>query len=170
MKKLFLCLLLLLCLAGCSPVNNEISEGDLMRYKDFIHLIENNGDFVEQSEFFDFEVVTEKIDSGYSFYLIIDNPRYAMYHVGAVAIIDGHDYQNEMAPNVGIFGTETYNLIPNQSNVKNGYYKGILLNGLSSKESFDLKFVVSWTNNKHDQLSYVYGIVHVNNETVNEEN
>lgn len=158
MKKLVV-LLVLLSLCGCSSKKNK-DEADYLRYKDNLLLIDNAPAFVESSDYFDATLEVTNNVNGFSYYLIIDNPRYAMYNVSVVAVIEGVTYdENTMAPNYGIFGEERLNLIPNQLYIEGGYVKGVVVNGVTNNDDFVLKVLVSWTNENNDKTHYEYLII-----------
>ena len=143
MRKLLITLILLLVLSGCSvDTNQDISANG--RYFDMISLLKSNQKFMTSSDNFDIVGEVAKINDGYRYYIIIDNPHIALYNVEVLAIEEGIDYSKSMACNIGIFEDTPYNLIPNQANVEKGYVKGLSVSGVSQNKNIRLKVLVLW--------------------------
>ena len=141
MKKVLLCLLLLFTLSACKQGN---SSSDDDKYLDYCSLLAEHSGFAAKSEFFDVSTDITAIEGGYRFYIIIDNPKVAMYNVEAIAIEDGVDYSKTMAANIGIFEDNRYTMIPNQANPEQGFVKGISISGISGRSEPHLKLMVQW--------------------------
>ncbi len=144
MKKL-ICVLLILFLAGCTVDPKQEADPNAS-YLDMIDLINEYDSFGTVSNHFDISAELAKIDSGYRFYVYIDNARVAMYDVEVMAIEKGVDYRKQMAANLGIFDSNTYNLVPNQANPAKGYYEGIVVSGVSQNSACELYILVQWKN------------------------
>ena len=141
---------LLLC--GCSLLPNKTQDAD-DRYFYLIDMLNEHETFSDASRYFAIEVEMAKIENGYRYYIIIDDPQLAMYDIELIAIEKDVDYTEKMAANIGIFEDTQYNMIPNQSNVEDGYVKGLVASGVSSKAETTLYIFVQFKNSD-------YSIVH----------
>lgn len=144
MKKLLLILSIML-LCGCQQDGREAADPD-QRYSYLIEMIEENERFATSSNYFDIAVDMTRIASGYRYYIIVDEPRIAMYDIEMIAIEEGVDYRNRMAANVGIFEQKEYNMVPNQANSEKGFVKGIVASGVSDKSETTLYIFVQFHN------------------------
>lgn len=143
MKKIFILLLGLIILSGCSNTAvNEVSSDD--RYNDMIELVETNKNYLATAEYYDITFDIASIGGGYRYYIFIDNPRIALYNISVIALEDGVDYKTSMAPSVGVFEGKTYNMIPNQTNSDKGYVKGVVLSGTTTNENPHIKLLVQY--------------------------
>ena len=97
-----------------------------------------------------------RIEDGYRYYVIIDKPTLAMYDIEVLAIEPDGDYQNNMAANVGIFEEEEYHMIPNQSNVQEGYVKGVIASGLTQNPEITLHIFVQFKNADYSTVHTEY--------------
>lgn len=150
MKKLilvFLCLILFGCDKGVDKKNLSFQS-----YNDMKQLLQTNQKYGNRFEQAKLSVEVDKVDKEYRYYIFLDNPKIAMYDIRAMAIIDGQNYDNIMAANFGIFEDVNYSMIPNQSNVKNGFIKGFMMSGSSIKPSFKLKILIQWQNENNSKL------------------
>ena len=145
MKKILISLCLLLILTACNEDGREIANPD-ERYIYIIEMIKEHDSFAESSNYFDISVEMAEIQGGYRYYITVDNPRIAMYDVELLAIEDEVDYHSNMAANVGIFENKEYNMVPNQTNVSQGYVKGVVASGISSKSETTLYVFVQFKN------------------------
>lgn len=148
MRKLTIIIILALILSGCQWFDNDdIDEAKFQRYSAYYTSIFDNDRFIFASEYYDIEVVMNKIsDSEYRYDVIIDSPRIAMYAI-EIMVVENNvtpEVANKMMPTIGIFENVEYNLIPYQVNVERGYVKGLIVNGISSLPSINLKIMVLW--------------------------
>ena len=155
MKKIVLCLILLLCLTACNSAGKQVIDPD-EKYMYIIDSINNNDVFLETSDNFDVTTEMAMIDGGYSYYITIDNPHIAMYRVEAVAIEKGVDYTSHMAANVGVFEEKQYNIVPNQTNVEDGYVKGIVMSGTTENSETTLYLYVQFYNEDYSIIHSEY--------------
>ena len=172
MKKVLVLLMLVMTLTACSvEVEKDIRNEE--RYFDLVELIRGDQKFKEKSEYFDISTDMAKIDSGYRYYIFIDNPRIAIYDIEAIALVDGIDYNKVVAPSVGVLEEVVYNMIPNQTNLDKNYVKGIVLSGDIDRPNIDVKMNVQWKDKTHHDIYseyYSFNIQYVENvETVAEE-
>ena len=144
MKRIVVLFSLLLILTGCGDnvARNEVSPNG--RYQDMIDLIAANQNFMTSSEYYDITCDIAAIDGGYRYYVIIDNPRIALYDIEAMAIENGVDYHSVMAASVGIFEDQIYKMVPNQIDEEKGYVKGVILSGVTTNETPHVKMLVQW--------------------------
>ena len=158
MKKLLNLLLSFFCLSACVPtIATETAKDDtLIRYLDMVELLNTYSDFESEGEYFDISTDVAAIDGGYRYYVFIDNPRIAMYDVEALAIEKDVDYQTHMAANVGIFESEEYHMVPNQSDAELGYVSGLSISATSDHPDITLYILVQWKNAKRSDTYRQY--------------
>lgn len=168
MKKLILMLCFALLFSGCtSSVKSDETTERMNRYEAYYNSILDNERFVEETDYFDVEVVMNQLADGtYRYDIIIDNPTTAMYDVQAVVVENDTIYtqMQNMSPSFGILDSSGYAMIPNQVARDLGYVKGIVLSGVAEEPEVSLKLVVLWKDSgKIDQkrvymqLKGVYG-------------
>lgn len=151
MKKLFLVLILIFSLSACSSNSGtSANDADVIRYYDMIELINSYSNFSTSSNYFDISGEISEIDGGYRYYIFIDNARVTMYDIEAIAIEKGVDYSNTMTANIGIFESDEYHMIPNQSDIDLGYVKGVSISGFTTTENPTLYVLVQWKNKNRD--------------------
>lgn len=151
MKKLFLVLILIFSLSACSSNSGtSANDADVIRYYDMIELINSYSNFSTSSNYFDISGEISEIDGGYRYYIFIDNARVTMYDIEAIAIEKGVDYSNTMTANIGIFESNEYHMIPNQSDIDLGYVKGVSISGFTTTENPTLYVLVQWKNKNRD--------------------
>ena len=143
MKKILL-VVMILFLCGCNVSKKETNTND--RYFDMIKLIRENDKFASESNYFRISTDMAKIDNGYRFYVIVDNPRIAMYNIKVLAIEKDVDYKKTMAANIGIFEDNEFSMIPNQSNNAKNYVEGVVVSGTCVNPETDLYVLVQWSN------------------------
>ena len=148
-------LFLLIALCGCSNAGRQTADPN-ERYAFIIDLIRGQEVFSDRSDYFDIAVEMAKIDDGYRYYITLDNPRIAMYDVELLAIEDGVDYTNTMAANVGIFEEREYHLVPNQSNPKQNYMKGVVASAVTSRPETTLYIFVQFKNADYSAVHSEY--------------
>ena len=140
-----LTVLCVLLLCGCSMLPNKAKDAD-DRYFYLIDMLREHESFSDASRYFSINVEMAQIDNGYRYYIIIDEPQLAMYDIEMIAIEKDVDYTEKMAANIGIFEDTQYNMIPNQSNVEDGYVKGLVASGVSKKPETTLYIFVQFKN------------------------
>lgn len=148
MKKIIIFLFTILILIGCEDIvrSNNSNDSSTIRYYDMIELIDSNTNFSYASNYFDISGDISKIDEGYRYYVFVDDPKIAMYDIEVMTIEKGVDYTNKMTANIGIFESEEYHMIPNQSDKKLGYVKGLSISGVTDKANVSLYVLVQWKN------------------------
>lgn len=151
MKKLFLVLILIFSLSACSSDSGtSANDAHVIRYYDMIELINSYSNFSTSSNYFDISGEISEIDDGYRYYIFIDNARVTMYDIEAIAIEKGVDYSNTMTANIGIFESDEYHMVPNQSDIDLGYVKGVSISGFTTTENPTLYVLVQWKNKNRD--------------------
>ncbi len=138
-------ILSLLLLCGCDLIPSKAKDAN-DRYFFLIDMLNEHETFADSSRYFAIDVEMAKIENGYRYYIIIDDPQLAMFDIEAIAIEKGVDYSQNMAANIGVFEETQYNMIPNQSNVDDGYVKGLIASGLSSSAETTLYVFVQFKN------------------------
>ena len=155
-------------LTGCQFIHGNSTIQNSDKYIDLCEVLLNHKDFLDKSEFFDVSYDITKIDDGYRFYVIIDNPKIAMYNIEAIALEKGFDYKNKMAANIGVFEDEGYNIVPNQINVERRYVKGINISGVSQNRNTILYLLVQWNNKDFSTTSREFIKINTQGELDNE--
>ncbi|MGB7595241.1 MAG: hypothetical protein WBL80_06725 [Erysipelotrichaceae bacterium] len=147
MKKIFLALLILFSASACQSASQKLYATNLQRYNAYYTAILNNEKFLSNSDNFDISGVMNKLsDTEYRYDVIIDNPRIAMYDIEILVIESGKSLEiaSQIMPNVGIFESSEYNMVPFQTNLKSGFTKGFGLSGTIAKPAVGLKVLVLW--------------------------
>ena len=155
LSGIFAILLLLIGLCGCREAGREAADPN-DRYAYIIEMIREHEVFSDRSDYFDITAEMAKIDDGYRYYITLDNPRIAMYDVELLAIEEGVDYMSTMAANVGIFEEREYHLVPNQSNPKENYMKGIVASAVTAKSETTLYVFVQFKNADYSNVHSEY--------------
>ena len=145
-KKIILLSLVLMVLLGGCKSEDTINPSANERYTDMVTQLQDRDVFSTSSEYYDISADISAINDGYRYYIVIDNPKIAMYDIEAIAIEKGIDYSSVMAANIGLFEEEEYSMIPGQSYVEKGFVKGISISGVSENENPTLYLLVSWHN------------------------
>lgn len=122
MKKIFIIVMFIIILTGCSSKEVSIEKE---KYDSYISLLKES---VDSSYLpFDIDVYIDKIiDSEIMYRVIIDNPKIPLRNIETLVIHD--QYTKDIFPSSGIFDTK-YSLIPNIVNESSNYAKGIILIG-----------------------------------------
>ena len=160
MKKLLLFSILCLFLSACQ--NNETSDTQRKQERYIRHyeeVIENTIFSSRNAAPFDISVAMNRLADGtYRYDIIIDNPKVAMYNIEIIAIENNISYQNatKLMPTFGIFDSTAYNMIPYQTNVDNGYVKGIIVSGVTADTTINLKIKVTWTDYSRVESSRIF--------------
>lgn len=154
-------LTIILCLFLCSCSLNFKKNDKNEKYLNLMETLTLHDEslFVHSSKVFDISFECSNTPSGYRYYVVVDNPRYAMYGVSVLAIVVDNDYSEEMAANAGIFEDVAYNLVPGQTLLENGYVKGISVSGIVKSETPPiLKVVVQYHSYKQEvkQEYFIY--------------
>ena len=106
MKKIFLSLILIIGLFGCSEKNTAAET----KYYDMLKLISQREEFSTSSDNFTISAEISPISEGrYRYFVTLDKPKLAMYEVEILAIEEGKEYINEVAANAGVLLDDIYN-------------------------------------------------------------
>jgi len=160
MKKLLLFSILCLFLCSCQSSDTSETQRKQEQYvKHYEEVIENTIFSSRNAAPFDISVAMNLLGDGtYRYDIIIDNPKVAMYNIEIIAIENNISYQNatKLMPTFGIFDTSVYNMIPYQTNVDNGYVKGIIVSGITTDQVINLKIKVTWTDYSRVESSKIF--------------
>ena len=148
MRKIITLIMALFLFCGCSQIGKETAD-PTERYRYLVEMIEEHEAFASASNYFDIAVEMAKIESGYRYYITVDNPRIAMFDIELLAIEKDVDYMNNMAANVGIFEETQYNMVPNQANSEMGYVKGVVASGVTNNPQTTLYVFVQFKNSDY---------------------
>ena len=147
MIKRFLLLVLLIALAGCNLNTQDVRlQQQFARYEAYYVSLFDNDRFISFSDAFDLEVVFTKLDSGYRYDVVIDNPKIAMYDIEIMVVENDTPFEraDKMMPNLGIFESLEVNLVPYQVHTDKGFMKGVVVSGVVSVSVVELKIMVAW--------------------------
>ena len=144
--KRFLGVLLagLIILSSCSTADEDTTTSSEYYY-DMLDLLISVESFSSEPVYYDITVDMAKVDDGYHYYVIVDNAKIAMYNIQVMAIVAGEDYSETMAANVGIFEGVSYTMIPNQTNVDDGYVAGLSISGLTDEAEATIDVIVRYS-------------------------
>lgn len=146
--KILIVMIMILMLSACSK-SSERTDQYFAKYESAYETLSSHDKLENSSNYYNLEVVTNKIEDGtYRVDLILDKPQVAMYNVEMLVELNptGTTQYDEVLPSLGIVEDLKYNLIPNQVNIDNGFYEGLILSGISDKSKGTLKVSVSWSN------------------------
>lgn len=151
MKKIISIIICSVLIFGCSKRVNADDTDEKYRNLYQTLIMHDDSLFVNNTDLFDISFEGSMTNKGYRYYVVLDNPRYAMYGVSIIALAVGEDYSDLMAPNAGIFENVSYKLVPGQTNSEDGYVKGINISGIcDNQESVKLKVLVQWHSNRQE--------------------
>lgn len=139
---------MILLLSACSHESSR-EEVLLSKYETAYNELVENDKFVNNSEFYNLEVVVTEIENNeYRIDVILDQPNVAMYNVQMIMELNsrGIEQYDEMIPSLGIVDDTQYNLIPNQVNKDNGFYAGLILSAVSSQPTGEIQLMISWSD------------------------
>lgn len=157
MKKILIFLICLI-LAGCSSQSSEHGQKrkELSEYKKIVQKVKTSKP--QENPPFDYRLVYSKVDDGYRYDLIINNPSITMLHIKALSY--SASLNDKYYPTLGLFEEAQYSLKKDYVNKKEGYYKGFALSG-KVKEKDELKLYISYEN-KSKRVGEVYRIHYEN--------
>lgn len=142
MKKVITLIVVLFILCGCTIEKKKDNKDE--KYLDLIETLNDRTVFSDSSNYFSITADIAKTNDAYRYYVIIDNPKSAMYGIEAVAVEKGVNYTLNMAANIGVFEDTQYNMIPGQANVDKGYVNGLTISGVSASSNPTLYVLVQW--------------------------
>ncbi len=149
-KKLTAVLAAVLILAGCRSGKN--TDTGMVNYEGYFRAVEANAKFEESSLYYTVSTeMNQMADGTYRYYLIIDEPKIAMYDIVILAVENNAEFErtSKMMPSSGIFD-DAVSMIPGQVNSAAGYVKGIALSGETDQPTVELRVQVRW-NDKNRQ-------------------
>lgn len=155
-KKILNVLLSGLLLCGCTRNSKDnLNQAGIETYETYYTEVISNGHYTETSQYFTLSYEMIRVEDGsYRYYIILDDPKIAMYNVMMIAVENGVSYQEceTMVPSFGIF-EDRISLVPGQVNYEEGYVKGISISGQSDKDTMDLLILVRWKSSDGTQMS-----------------
>ena len=154
-------------LCSCSLFNSKTDYEE--KYINLIDAINERTEFSTFSSYFTISTDINKIDdSSYRYFVIVDNPRVAMYGVEIIAVEKGINYANNMAANVGVLDDTSYHMIPGQTRVEKGYVKGLTVSGISASENPTIDVLVQWHGKDQNVTQEFFEFVVGQSEAINE--
>lgn len=162
MKKILVILVMCLVLTGCSFGENSQYQAKVKRYESLLQAILDNDKFQTESNNFDLEVIMNQEDSGFSYDIIVDNPKVAMYNI-EITVVENNQGLNpeKMMVSSGVFEVAR-SMIPGQVNTSAGYVGGMILNALTPNDEVNLKILVTWKDSGLANSFYEYIEVNAN--------
>ena len=155
-KKILNVLLIGLLLCGCTRNSKDnLNQAGIETYETYYTEVISNGHYTETSQYFTLSYEMIRVEDGsYRYYIILDDPKIAMYNVMMIDVENGVSYQEceTMVPSFGIF-EDRVSLVPGQVNYEEGYVKGISISGQSDKDTMDLLILVRWKSSDGTQMS-----------------
>lgn len=151
------CLFLIGCSAKEKPEENILFK----QYSDFEDKLDNSTSFSDSCDEFAVSLVVNKVKNNeYRYDVIIDSPTVNMYHLQAIAKVEGDN--STSLPTLGILEDEVFSLIPGVVDKANGIYKGVNLSGISDKSEFSILVYVTFSldqqnSNKVERYIKLYG-------------
>lgn len=143
-------------LCGCTRNSKDnLNQAGIETYETYYTEVISNGHYTETSQYFTLSYEMIRVEDGsYRYYIILDDPKIAMYNVMMIAVENGVSYQEceTMVPSFGIF-EDRVSLVPGQVNYEEGYVKGISISGQSDKDTMDLLILVRWKSSDGTQMS-----------------
>lgn len=168
MKKIGFVLCLFLTLSGCVKKESSKVKEYNEKYENYMELLIDNSKQVTSNLPFVWKFNMYETEGKYGYDVAISSPSVAMYNIQMI-VVDIEDIsENKIAPSIGIFEENDYNMIPSQINTKKGFYEGIGVNGTTSKSSFILNCLVVYKD-KNQVDNYAYFIVNANIDDFKEE-
>lgn len=146
MKKLFILILSIVMLSGCTKDTTVNEQDSLTKYESYLNTLIEQDRYVQDSYYYDIYAILNKLEDGTTRYdIIIENPQVAMYNI-EILVAESTAKRSDMViyPCIGIFDEESYTLIPNQSNTSEGYIEAICLSGVTTVEEPVLNILVTW--------------------------
>lgn len=161
MKRVIFIIICIL-LTGCShrDLGDETNDVLLAQYKIYKNKLTRENEYQESSDEFAIKLIVNKMNDENRYDIIIDTPQINMYHLQAIAKIEG-DSSNSL-PTLGILEEETFSLIPNTVDKTKGIYKGINLSGVTSKDKFNVLIYLTFYSDessikKEERFIRLYG-------------
>jgi hypothetical protein len=156
-------LVLLLLLSGCIQQPRDIAfERALTVFESHYFSILDNDRFLNASNYFNLSIEKYELSNQFRYDLIIDEPQVAMYDVVIVIVENNQDFESltTLTPSIGVFDASV-NLVPNQINIDKGFPKGILLSGVSSESTIQLRVMIAWKDYYKLKQSREYFIINI---------
>jgi hypothetical protein len=146
-----------LALSGCSSSSDV--DTDAQKYEAYYQTVLTNDTWMDGSLYFSLSAEMSQVEDGsYRYYIFLDDAQIAMYQIAMIAVENDTPYGqgDKMMPNIGIMGSSTYTMIPNQAAPELGFVKGLVISGESEDPSLDLKVLVEWKDKSLDRVSRAF--------------
>lgn len=158
-----LCLVAAVLLMGCSyPRTGD--EESMKTYESYIDTVISNQGIESTMIPFDYDFHVYKMeDDTYEYEIAIFDPSVAMYNITAIAVNPELDSNTNVHPCLGILGAdaqESFHMVPYQSNPQKGFYRGFVLEGISTESQFTLQVMVCWKDSALLKEQRVFFNVH----------
>jgi hypothetical protein len=147
----------MLVLSGCSS-SSEV-DTDVQKYEAYYQTVLTNDTWMDGSLYFSLSAEMSQVEDGsYRYYIFLDNAQIAMYQIAMIAVENDTPYGqgDKMMPSIGIMGSSTYTMIPNQAAPELGFVKGLVISGECEDPSVDLKVLVEWKDKSLDRVSRAF--------------
>ncbi len=164
MKKVFLFLLTIMLLSGCSQEGGEnvVSDEQMTLYSSSYQAVLDNTAFSEESSFFEISYEVVQSEAQHVYYVFVDNPKVAMYDIELIVLENLDNFNTQkMMPTFGIFDSIEYHMIPFQVDAEKGYVKGIMVSGELEEVSGPLYMMVTWKNYTRLQTYREYFVINL---------
>ena len=161
MKKVGILLLCTFLLTGCLYSNKTKEREHNEKYENYMELLIDNSKQVTMNLPFRWKFNMYENGDEYGYDVAIEKPTIAMYNIQMVAVDISEISENKIAPNIGLFEDQTYNMIPNQINAEKGFYEGVGVQGFTNKSEFILNCLVVYKD-KNQVDNYAYFIINAN--------
>lgn len=154
-------------LSACSTkTETKTSAVKYEEYETYYQMVLDNQKFSDSSDNFTISLEMSEIpDGSYRYAIVIDEAQISMYDVVAIAVVDHTAFSDAevMMPSLGIF-EDTYNLIPGQVNVDDGYAKGLAMSGESDTNGIDLEILVQYKNQTRTRTTREFFSYHLDTD------
>lgn len=130
-------------------MKNSEKSAEETQYEGYYKAIEDVSEFSGSSLYYNMSLEMAKVnETTYAYYVFVDQAQTAMYDVVVMAIENdlAFDETGAMMPSIGIFEDVDYNMIPYQSYIENGFVKGLVISGETTKPEVSLKILVEWND------------------------
>lgn len=165
MQKCLLALSVVLMLAGCSKKDTDQAAKAVV-YETYYRTLEDTTSFTDGSEYYTISTEMASLPDGtYRYYIIVDEPKVAMYDVVMLAIEEGvlYDSSDKMMPSIGIYDSVN-SMIPGQVNSSAGFVKGMVISGECTDPEVDLRLLVEWKDKTKEKSTREFITLHIPEE------
>lgn len=163
MRKLLLCIFVILCLTGCQKKEREdVSDAQYKEYKEYVAKLDKRDSYEDSTEF-SVKIIKNKTNKdNYRYDIIIDNPQIEMHNIKAIARIkveEGYSY-----PSIGVLEEGAFSLVPNVVDKKKNIYKGINLSAISPYEKCKIQLYITFFLSEDSSTKRIERFIEVNSD------